>query len=358
MSVKINSTELIEILEAMPVNQNIMLLGKHGIGKSEILTQFFSSKGMKVVPLFLGQMSDPGDLIGLLNKNEKTGKTEFMPPYWFPTDKTPIVLFLDELNRARPEILQTIMDLALNRTLAGKSLPPGSRIISAVNAGDEYQITDLDPALVSRFNIYEFCPTVSEWLLWASKEGVDPRIIEFISHNTDFLDGDGKNIEDGSLEKTPDRRAWSRVSEILSGIKDVNETIKKMIAGIIGTRATSLFFESLKNSNRLSAVELLTGNFSDTEIILSHYQTPEFAVLNDGIFRTLETSSFNDGKASHVASNLKAYFSYLEKNGWREAMAHFANMFAGKSYPNSLMFIIQNTPDLYKEVTRFVGEIR
>lgn len=38
-----------------------------------------------------------------------------MPPYWFPVDGKPIVLFLDELNRARPEVLQTIMDLALNR---------------------------------------------------------------------------------------------------------------------------------------------------------------------------------------------------------------------------------------------------
>jgi hypothetical protein len=52
-----------------------------------------------------------------------------------------------------------------NRKLAGKSLPKGSRIISAVNAGEEYQLTDLDPALVSRFNIYEFKPTVQEWLL-------------------------------------------------------------------------------------------------------------------------------------------------------------------------------------------------
>ena len=89
---------------------------------------------MKVVSLFLGQMSDPGDLIGLPYKNEKTGNTEFMPPYWFPTDGKPIVLFLDELNRARPEVLQTIMDLALNKKLAGKQLPEGSRIISAVNS--------------------------------------------------------------------------------------------------------------------------------------------------------------------------------------------------------------------------------
>ena len=48
-----------------------------------------------------------------------------------PIDGKPIVLFLDELNRARPEILQTIMDLALNRTLAGRALPDGSRIITS-----------------------------------------------------------------------------------------------------------------------------------------------------------------------------------------------------------------------------------
>ena len=91
-------------------------------------------------------MSDPGDLIGLPRLNNESGKTEFMPPYWFPTDGKPIVLFLDELNRARPEVLQTIMDLALNRKLAGRTLPKGSRIISAVNDGEEYQLTDLDPA--------------------------------------------------------------------------------------------------------------------------------------------------------------------------------------------------------------------
>lgn len=159
MAISVNSKELTEILDVTPSTQNIMLVGKHGIGKSEILTNYFNKKGMKVVSLFLGQMADPGDLIGLPHKNEETGKTDFMPPYWFPVDNEPIVLFLDELNRARPELLQTVMDLALNRKLAGRYLPEGSRIISAVNDGEEYQLTDLDPALVSRFNIYNFRPT-------------------------------------------------------------------------------------------------------------------------------------------------------------------------------------------------------
>ena len=136
-NIRVNITELKQILEATPADQNILLIGNHGIGKSEILTDYYSAQGMPVVALFLGQMSDPGDLIGIPHKNLETGKTDFMPPYWFPTDGKPIVLLLDEMNRARPEILQTIMDLALNRKLAGRSLPEGSRIISAVNEGDQ-----------------------------------------------------------------------------------------------------------------------------------------------------------------------------------------------------------------------------
>ena len=106
MAININTKELKNLLESTPPTHNIMLAGKHGIGKSKIITDFFEAKGQKVVTLFLGQMSDPGDLIGLPNKDEATGKTVFMPPYWFPTDGQPVVLFLDELNRARPEILK------------------------------------------------------------------------------------------------------------------------------------------------------------------------------------------------------------------------------------------------------------
>ena len=37
MSIRINTKELLTILETTPANQNIMLVGKHGIGKSQIL---------------------------------------------------------------------------------------------------------------------------------------------------------------------------------------------------------------------------------------------------------------------------------------------------------------------------------
>ena len=218
MPVNINSTELHRVVETTPEHHNIMLIGKHGIGKSQIIENYFVKLGKKVVTLFLGQMSDPGDLIGLPILDSASNKTDFRPPWWFPDNNEPVVLFLDELNRARPEILQCVMDLTLNKRLNGKKLPAGSRIITAVNDGEEYQLTDLDPALVSRFNIYNFTPTVAEWLLWAAEQKIDSRIIDFIEKNPDCLDSNAKEF--AGLEKTADRRSWQRVSELIAKIEN------------------------------------------------------------------------------------------------------------------------------------------
>ena len=358
MAVRIDGNLLLQILEETPATQNIMLMGKHGIGKSQILEKFYTAKGCKVVSLFLGQMSDPGDLIGIPHKNEKTGHTEFMPPYWFPTDDTPVVLFLDELNRARPEVLQTIMDLALNRKLAGRSLPAGSRIISAVNNGEEYQLTDLDPALVSRFNIYEFVPSVQDWLLWANKNGVDERITSYIAANPKALDNQMAIEDMENLEKTPDRRAWVRVSEIISGKDVLTQAHKSIIAGIVGGVAANRFMEFLDQNHLLTAKELLLGNYEINRLKLETYKTPQFATINDAVFVFLESDKYGDNEKDIMAKNLAAYFNFLEEKKLREAMAHFANMFSGTMYPNALMFIIGECPDLYTRMTKFVAEIK
>ena len=358
MSVKIDSNLLMEILEETPASQNIMLMGKHGIGKSQILEKFYSEKGYKVVVLFLGQMSDPGDLIGIPHKNEQTGHTEFMPPYWFPTDDTPVVLFLDELNRARSEVLQTIMDLALNRKLAGRSLPKGSRIISAVNNGEEYQLTDLDPALVSRFNIYEFEPSVQDWLLWANKNGVDERITSYIAATPKALDNHSAIEDLENLEKTPDRRGWVRVSEIIIGKDVLSRSHKSMIAGIIGGLGANRFFEFLDENHLLTAKELLLGDYDENKLKLITYGTPQLATINDAVFVFLESGKYNDDDKYLIAENLEAYFSFLEEGKKREAMAQFANMFSGTMYPNALVFIIGECPELYTKMTQFVAEIK
>lgn len=354
MSITISEQKLYKLLETMPAEQNIMLSGRHGIGKSEILTRFYQKRGMKVVSLFLGQMSDPGDLIGLPHKDEKSGRTEFMPPYWFPVDGKPIVLFLDELNRARPEVLQTIMDLALNRKLAGKKLPEGSILISAVNDGEEYQLTDLDPALVSRFNIYTFMPTIAEWLLWANENGLDERVTGFIHDHGEWLDGENEKVNQyQGLEKSPDRRAWKKVSDLIKNVAELNEDYKLFIAGIVGVRATAAFFAALNEMKETSGRDVLLG-FRKVEGKLAEMQIHELSVINEDIYRYLQLGEFA-AEEIVIIENLTAYLTFLESR--KEAMAHFASLMTDGLYPNVGVFFALKASDIYQKLISFVCEL-
>lgn len=372
--ITIDTRKLFHILDVTPASHNIMLVGNHGIGKSEILTDYFTTRGMRVVPLFLGQMSDPGDLIGLPVLSTSTTpstsssptSTHFAPPYWFPTDGKPIVLFLDELNRARPEILQTVMDLALNRTLAGRSLPVGSRIISAVNDGDEYQLTQLDPALVSRFNVYQFCPTAQEWLLWADKQQLDARVTAFIQSQPALLDGTPEQTHgiDTGFEKYPDRRAWKRVSDVIQNRMALGDDDLELIAGIVGASAASRFYAFTQGRQLLSGADIL-NDFASHEAALRLYRLHQISIISEGIFRQLEVSyefnatsdSLQQDLMERYATNFKAYFSFLESTEQRESIAFIANLFENGSYPNAILFITNFCPEIYTKLADFIASL-
>jgi hypothetical protein len=360
MGITVDEKELREILELTPCEQNIMIAGKHGIGKSVIIKKFFEAKGKKVVICFCSQAADAGDIIGLPRFNEETGKTEFALPWWFPNDDQPVVLFLDELNRARPEILQVVMDLTLNRKLAGKSLPAGSQIISAINDGDEYQLTDMDPALVSRFNLYTFAPTASDWVRWATSAGLDARVISFISTNTKFLDPILKDDEE-SLDKTPDRRAWERVSDIMKNIPAVNSknlALKKLICGIVGSAAGVSFFETVAKNSLITPEDLL-NDFNACRSLLSGYSLQEYVGLNDNLCSYIDASLgdlSDDTQQKVYAKNLNEYFLYLldKKKGNREAFAHFINNYETGSYANLNFLVAMNSSTLESTITDFI----
>lgn len=366
MAVTINTAELKETLQLTPSTQNIMLVGKHGIGKSEILTSYFQQDGMKVVTLFLGQMSDPGDIIGLPSKVETKNsegvtlsQTDFTPPYWFPVDGKPIVLFLDELNRARPEILQTVMDLTLNRKLAGKALPEGSRLIAAVNDGDEYQLTDLDPALVSRFNIYEFRPSAEEWLNWAVANKLDERVINFIQGNPTWLDGDAgdnKKQQFQGLDKSADRRAWKKVSDIMQNVDAIKEIHKRVIAGVVGPAAAAAFIRSALQSNAITGKDLLL-KYSKTMKTVENYQLHEFAILNESVFRFLENAKLDDREKKLAGKNLQQYIDWLRINKKKEALANFTSIFEKGTYSEAIVFMVVNASEVYDMLNEFVEKL-
>ena len=342
MSIRLDARELQQVLALTPPEQNIMLVGRHGIGKSQIISQFYEQQGRRVVVFFLGQMSDPGDLIGLMDKDLKSGRSVFLPPYWWPREDEPICLFLDELNRARPEILQSVHDLALNRTLAGKRLPPGSVVISAVNQGDEYQLTDLDPALVSRFNLYEFAPTVEDWLLWAHQKEVDPRVIAFIQKEPQHLEGEALAPEDAwraaGLVKHPDRRAWVRVSDFIKPHQAVGEIHLKAIAGMVGTAPALAFRQSLGHSLKVSPEQILY-HFERYRKKLKEMSLQELVLLNEQILFWLNSKKVRADDEETVRQNLLAYLKALKQLKQNEALAQLASQMENPNFAQASEFM-------------------
>ena len=344
--IRIDARELYQVLEMTPPEQNILLVGKHGIGKSEIISHFYRERQkLPVIPFFLGQMSDPGDLIGLLHKDETTGRSVFLPPYWWPDRDRPVVLFLDELNRARPEILQAVQDLTLNKTLAGKPLPPGSIVIAAVNAGEEYQLTELDPALVSRFNLYEFAPTVEDWLLWAADRDIDSRVLTFIQQHPDYLDGDNPDadaaIATGGLIKTPDRRAWAKVADFVRNHKKLEAIHFKLIAGMVGTRASIAFRQSLATQRGIEPEQLLL-QYSKHSKQLKDLEIQDFASLNERVLLWLNSGHCPEKKGDNARKNLLKYLQYLRKGKQQEAIAHFSSLVQSPKFSDAMAFIAES----------------
>ncbi len=358
--IKIDAQELLKILEHTPAEQNIMLAGGHGIGKSNILTSFYKDiKEMPLITFFLGQMSDPGDLIGLMQKDEKTGRSEFLPPYWWPTKNKPVVLFLDELNRARPEILQSVMDLTLNRTLAGKSLPEGSIVISAINHGDQYQVTDLDPALVSRFNIYEFAPTHEDWIIWANKAKLDKRVINFIQKNPNFLDStnefqNAEEILDMGIEKTPDRRAWERVSNLIKDVQNIDNVYVKIIAGIVGITASVNFKKSIKDVAKLNPEDLL---FAFNAKLFKGLKLQDYILANEQIVVFINNDEYDKKKLKTLIKNLTKYIKHLKKAKFQEAIAHFSSQLENPSYEKVLGLVFGESEELMIEISDYIQGI-
>jgi hypothetical protein len=361
MAIQIDVQELTELLELTPNNQNIMIVGKHGIGKSDIIKTHYEKKGKKVIAFFLGQMSDPGDLIGLMFKNEQTGHSEFMPPYWWPDETESVVLFLDEMNRARPEILQSVMDLTLNRTLAGKQLPKGSIVISAINEGEEYQLTDLDPALVSRFNVYHFLPSVQDWLIWADKKGIDKRIQQFIQKNPTFLDSDDSKslYKDGfaqSLSKSPDRRAWARVSDFIKPFKELTNFHAKVISGMIGLQAATQFRKSLVSFLKITPEQLLL-DFNAHKTALKKLKFNELILLNEQIMIWLNRNETQLLDKALIIKNLELYLNHLKTEKQNEAIAHFASMLEDKKFSNVTGWILIDSSVIMNLFEQFISNI-
>ena len=238
----------------------VLLRGRHGIGKSQVVYQLAAAAGLPVVERRASQMTE-GDLVGL--PSIEGNRTSFNPPDWFKQAcEEPVCLFLDEVDRATLEVRQGIFELTDSRKLNGHNLHPDTIIFAAVNGGEHgenYQVNEMDPAELDRWSVWDIEPTVEDWLAWG-KENVDGLIWDFINQNRAHLE---HNAEIEPNKRYPSRRSWHRLNDVLANADLLGEASPAMFnlaQSFVGFEAAVAFNDFAKNYERVVTVpQLLKG---------------------------------------------------------------------------------------------------
>ena len=237
------------------VRKPVLIRGRHGIGKSEVVYQLAEQVDLPVVERRASQMTE-GDLVGLPSTDGNT--TTFNPPDWFKECcEEPRVLFLDEIDRATVEVRQGIFELTDSRKLNGHHLHPDTLIFAAINGGthaSQYQVGEMDPAELSRYTVFDLEPTREDWLAWA-KDNVKPVVLDFIAQNPGHLEHDGE-FEPNKVY--PCRRSWKRLNDCLDKgglLEYLNESIYPLALAFVGMEAAVDFQQYVKDYDRAVTVE-------------------------------------------------------------------------------------------------------
>ena len=296
------------------VHKPVLLRGRHGVGKSEVVYQIASDIDLPVVERRASQMTE-GDLIGLPKTDGDV--TSFCPPDWFQEAcDSAVVLFFDEVDRAVTEVRQGLFELTDSRKLFGKRIHPGTVILAAVNGGEhgsQYQVGEMDPAELDRWTVFDVEPSVEDWLNWG-KDNVDGLVWDFINQNRTHLE----HSEDYEPNKVyPSRRSWKRLNDCLLNAGMLADARDNTSAGIyhlasafVGMEAAIAFNDFAQNYERQVTLEMI---LDDGQVS----KTADFGINEHcALIEKMEASdTFKDELDANQIQNLANYFVTLPSEG-------------------------------------------
>ncbi len=289
------------------VRKPVLLRGRHGIGKSTVVYQFADKNNLEVVERRASQMTE-GDLVGLPTIEDNS--TTFNPPDWFKAAcDRPVVLFLDEVDRATLEVRQGIFELTDSRKLNGHNLHPDTLVFAAVNGGEhgsQYQVGEMDPAELDRWTVFDIDPTVEDWLSWASDADISPEIWNFINQNRTHLE----HTDDYEPNKVyPSRRSWERLDQCLTQaglLEEASPALYTLTSAFVGFEAAVAFNDYVQNYDRQVTTDdiLIKGDFSK----VADFGINDHTAIIDK-FEAEET--FHNELDQELIDNLARYFVML-----------------------------------------------
>lgn len=284
----------------------ICVWGAPGIGKSDIVKQLGRKEQIPIIIINL-KMRDPVDFIGvpsvekvkkkiygedgkMIDSGEMIGRTIYNIPAIFPEDDGQNgrggILFFDELNRANQHVMDSSMNLILDREIEDYKLPAKWVIFAACNRKEEApEVTDLGHAFANRLKHVNYVPTVGGWSRWAREKAfVDPMLVGFLEYNDKHGEKKLFHRLDTGKADTPvwaSPRSWVAGSTEyferfgFQGIRSP-EKIMRIYSGHVGMEAATEFANFVRLASEFSP--------DDIEKVYTDYKNAPIPKKKSGLY--------------------------------------------------------------------------
>ncbi len=287
----------------------LLIFGKAGIGKSDVVRQFSEAAANKEKRTYVvfsdltneekqdvlkqpeqyfvfwdirGSQVEPDQVTGIpdLEKAKQQGYLTYSVPEWVHFVTRPGIsglLFLDEINRSSRAVLNSFLQLTLDRVVSNRKISKNVMIVAAGNLGSEFSTSTetLDPADIGRFTAGVLVADINGWTEYAMKNGINDYIISFAKANpidNFYKDPESENSQYVSPRnlKAASRRmdlVIKRYEEADAKNEDVSEdiytAIGEAVAGETGPEYANRFIEYIKAIHSFDWAEILQQSDED-----------------------------------------------------------------------------------------------
>jgi len=195
----------------------------------------------------------PDDIKGLPVFNDDKKSIDFKVPLWallMEKKDSDGILFFDEINLAVPLVVSSCYKIIYDRVVNNSKINDNWGIFGAGNISEDRAYThDIAPPLRDRGGECELVGSkIDSWVDWALKNGINSRIIAFLSFKSSYLWK--VDFDDG--QKFTTYRGWARLNEMIKDIA-LNDYDKLLLISstAIGEGVASEFVAFCKISEQI-----------------------------------------------------------------------------------------------------------
>lgn len=367
--VQVGMEDLQRLMLSFGPEISICIRGRHAVGKSEGTYQaaalmrddFYKDsenckkynwsfeKGLPVIERRLSQLTE-GDLTGMPDLDSNRKSTAFKPCDWLiDAVERPVVLFLDERNRALEGVKQAVFQLMDSRAFYGYKLHPGTRVVVAENVGELYNVQQCDPAEVSRAATVELNPPIDEWIAYASRPGnCHDLTISFIRANKEFLEFDPASPVNAKKafepnKKYPDRRAWFKLDQQLQKSKLIENPqhplFYTMTASMVGIEAALKFTDFAKTFDMQISIKDLITDWDAAKRKMGVHATSagKYMELSKKLGEWVKVNTLTKDQAIQVAKYMHSCPAEPRIVAWHGLQSNTTNLFKVHPHVEDLM---------------------